>query len=102
MAHDSLENMLRTDFALIKHHGYTQYDLNHMVPFVRKVHVLLLMQHLQELEQAQKGAESGQGAGQQLFGGHSGATEAEEISSIMSVDDAQWTTVQSNENITEE
>lgn len=97
MAHDNLENMLRTDFALIKHHGYTQYDLNHMVPYIRKVHILLLMQHLQELEQQQKGQEPG--GGQQLFGGDSFATE-DEISEIMS-GDQQWTTVESNENALE-
>lgn len=89
--------MLRTDFALIKHHGYTQYDLNHMVPYVRKVHVLLLMQHLQELEQQQKQGEGG--AGQPLFGGQSFA-EDDEVSDVMS-GSREWTTVESNENAME-
>ena len=96
MAHDNLENMLRTDFALIKHHGYTQYDLNHMVPYIRKVHVLLLMQHLKELEQQQQGGN----ADQQLFGGQSFAGDENEISEIMS-GNTQWTTVESNENALE-
>ena len=68
-----------------------------MVPYIRKVHILLLMQHLQELEQQQKGQEPG--GGQQLFGGDSFADE-DEISDIMS-GDREWTTVESNENALE-
>ena len=55
------------------------------------------MQHLQELEQQQKGQEPG--GGQQLFGGDSFASE-DEISDIMS-GDREWTTVESNENALE-
>ena len=83
MAHDNLENMLRTDFALIKHHGYTQYDLNHMMPFVRKIHVLLLMQHLREMEEQKKGQQEGSN----VLGGHRGEDlSPEDISSIMKSD----------------
>ena len=75
--------MIRTDFALIKHHGYTQYDLNHMMPFVRKIHVLLLMQHLREMEEQQKGQQEGAN----VLGGHRGEDlSPEDISSIMKSD----------------
>ena len=68
-----------------------------MVPYIRKVHILLLMQHLQELEQQQRGQEPG--GGQQLFGGASFANE-DDISEIMS-GDQQWKTIESTENALE-
>ena len=95
--------MIKTDFALIKHHGYTQYDLTHMMPFVRKVHVLLLMQHLKEVENAQKGHDNVQ---ETMQWNNNESIEEGEARNIMddinAIDEESWSKVSSTETITEE
>ena len=95
--------MIKTDFALIKHHGYTQYDLNHMMPFVRKIHVLLLIQHLKEVENAQKGHDNVQ---ETMQWNNNESIEEGEARNIMdninAIDEESWSKVSSTETITEE
>jgi len=95
--------MIKTDFALIKHHGYTQYDLNHMMPFVRKIHILLLIQHLKEVENAQKGNDNVQ---ETMQWNNNESIEEGEIQTIMdnlsSIPEESWVKESSTENIIEE
>jgi len=56
--HDSLENMYKTNFALMQHHKYSLTELENMIPWERDVYVNLLIAHIQEEERRQKADES--------------------------------------------
>jgi hypothetical protein len=43
------------NFQLMKHHGWSLYDLEHMLPFERDIYVILLTQYLKD--EAQKDAQ---------------------------------------------
>lgn len=55
--HDSLENMYKTNFALMQHHKYSLTELENMIPWERDVYVNLLIAHIQEEERRQKADE---------------------------------------------
>lgn len=48
LAHDSLYNFYKMNFALMQFHRYSLNDLESMIPFEREIYVALLMQHLEE------------------------------------------------------
>ena len=56
--HDSLENMYKTNFALMQHHKYSLTELENMIPWERDVYVNLLIAHIQEEERRQKAEEN--------------------------------------------
>ena len=48
MAHDTLFNYYKTNFAMIQHHKYSLTELENMMPFEREIYLGLLEQHIQE------------------------------------------------------
>ena len=48
LAHESLENYYRTNFALIQHHKYSLTELENMIPWEREIYVTLLQQYIEE------------------------------------------------------
>jgi len=55
--HDSLENLYKTNFALMQHHKYSLTELENMIPWERDVYVNLLLAFLQE-EERRRAAEN--------------------------------------------
>jgi hypothetical protein len=51
LAHDSLYNYYKTNFALMQYHKYSLQDIENMIPFEREVYVTMLMQYLEEEKQ---------------------------------------------------
>ena len=56
--HDSLENMYKTNFALMQHHKYSLTELENMIPWERDIYVNLLIAHINEVEQQRKQAQN--------------------------------------------
>jgi len=56
--HDSLENMFKTNFALMQHHKYSLTELENMIPWERDIYVNLLINHIQEQEKKMKQQEN--------------------------------------------
>ena len=56
--HDSLENMYKTNFALMQHHKYSLTELENMIPWERDIYVNLLIAHINEVEQQRKQAKN--------------------------------------------
>jgi hypothetical protein len=48
MVYNSLENYIRLNFALMQHHKYSLYDIEHMMPWERDSYVILLTQFIKE------------------------------------------------------
>lgn len=48
MAHESLIDHYKTNFALIQHHKYSLTELEEMIPFERELYITLLAQHIKE------------------------------------------------------
>lgn len=48
LSHETLENYYRTNFLLNRHHKYTLTELDNMMPWEREVHMILLLQALEE------------------------------------------------------
>tara|TARA_Y100000817_G_scaffold213045_1_gene167420 strand:+ start:611 stop:796 length:186 start_codon:yes stop_codon:yes gene_type:complete len=48
MAHDTLFNYYKTNFAMMQHHKYSLTELENMMPFEREIYLGLLEQHIQE------------------------------------------------------
>lgn len=46
--HDSLANMLQTNFAMMQHHKYSFSDLESMLPWERRVYMDMLVEHVKE------------------------------------------------------
>ena len=40
--HDSLENMYKTNFALMQHHKYSLTELENMMPWEREVYLMMI------------------------------------------------------------
>jgi hypothetical protein len=51
--HDSLENLYKTNFALMQHHKYSLTELENMMPWERDVYVNLLLAYIAEEERRQ-------------------------------------------------
>ena len=56
--HDSLENLFKTNFALMQHHKYSLTELENMIPWERDIYVNLLINHIQEQEKRMKQQEN--------------------------------------------
>ena len=54
MSHDTLENHYRTNFAMMKHHGYSLADLDEMYPFERVFYTGMLRDYLDELKELRR------------------------------------------------
>jgi len=48
LAHDSLYNYYKTNFALMQHHQYSLTELDNMMPWEREIYVGLLMEYIKE------------------------------------------------------
>ena len=48
MAHDTLFNYYKTNFAMMQHHKYSLTELENMMPFEREIYLGLLEQHIHE------------------------------------------------------
>lgn len=48
LAHESIINYYKTNFALVQHHKYSLTELEEMIPFERDIYVALLAQHIKE------------------------------------------------------
>jgi len=51
-----LEGYYKTNFALMQHHKYSLSEIENMMPWERQVYTSLLIQHLDQLKQAQEAA----------------------------------------------
>ena len=55
MAHDTLFNYYKTNFAMMQHHKYSLTELENMMPFEREIYLGLLEQHIrEEMEKAER------------------------------------------------
>jgi|TARA_R100000742_G_C4278382_1_gene101112 hypothetical protein len=59
MAHESLENYYRTNFALMQYHKYSLTELENMIPWEREIYVSLLQQYIEEENLKQQQQQSG-------------------------------------------
>ena len=48
MAHNSLENYFRLNFAMMQYHKYRLTEIENMIPWERDIYVGLLQAHLEE------------------------------------------------------
>lgn len=48
LAHDTLYNFYKMNFALMQYHKYNLSDIENMIPFEREVYVSMLIQYLEE------------------------------------------------------
>ena len=48
MAHNSLENYFRLNFAMMQYHKYSLTEIENMIPWERDIYVGLLQAHLEE------------------------------------------------------
>ncbi len=51
LIHETLENILRTNFELMQHHHFRLDELDNMQPWEREIYIILLNQYIQEKEQ---------------------------------------------------
>lgn len=54
LSHDDLANYFKTNFLMMRHHQYTLTELDLMMPWEREVHLIMLLQALEEEEEARK------------------------------------------------
>ena len=48
LSHDNLVNHYKTNFAMMKHHGYSLSELENMIPWERSIYVTMLTQWIKE------------------------------------------------------
>ena len=48
MGHDSLSNMLQTNFMMMHHHKYSFSDIENLLPWERQIYIGLLVNQLKE------------------------------------------------------
>jgi hypothetical protein len=51
MAHDTLYNYYKLNFALMQYHKYSLTDIENMMPFEREIYITMLRQYLEEEKQ---------------------------------------------------
>lgn len=51
LAHETLYNFFKTNFALMQYHHYALADIEQMIPFEREIYITMLAQHLEEERQ---------------------------------------------------
>ncbi len=56
--HDSLANMLETNFAMMQHHKYPLSEIESMLPWERRIYIEMLIQHVKEENEKMSGMES--------------------------------------------
>lgn len=54
LAHESLYNFYRMNFALMQYHKYSLADIEGMMPWEKEIYVSLLLQYLEEEKSRQK------------------------------------------------
>jgi len=54
LSHDNLANYYKTNFLLNRYHHYALTEIETMAPWEREVHLILLMQTLEEEKEARK------------------------------------------------
>lgn len=54
LSHESLENLYKTNFAMMQYHKYSLTELEDMIPWERQVYVALLKQHIEEENERMK------------------------------------------------
>ena len=64
MGHDKLENVFKTNFALMQHHHWSISELESMMPWERYIYIDLLQNYLREQEEKRKDMEMAQKAAQ--------------------------------------
>jgi hypothetical protein len=58
MMHDSLANMLQTNFQMMQHHQYSLHDIENMIPWERQIYIGLLVNHVKEQNEQTKQQEA--------------------------------------------
>lgn len=48
LAHDTLYNHYKMNFALMQYHKYSLGDIESMIPFEREVYIAMIIQYLEE------------------------------------------------------
>jgi hypothetical protein len=48
VGYDTLENFLRTNWALVQHHKWNFHDIENMIAWERQVFVVMLTQYLKD------------------------------------------------------
>ena len=51
LSHETLENYFKTSFLLSRHHKYSITEIESMMPWEKEVHLILLLQALEEEKQ---------------------------------------------------
>lgn len=51
LAHDTLYNFYKMNFALMQYHKYSIQDIEQMIPFEREIYVTMLIAYLEEEKQ---------------------------------------------------
>jgi hypothetical protein len=51
LSHETLANYFKTSFMLMRHHKYSITELESMMPWEKEVHLILLLQALEEEKQ---------------------------------------------------
>jgi len=51
LSHETLANYFKTCFLLMRHHKYSLTELENMMPWEKEVHLILLLQALEEEKQ---------------------------------------------------
>ena len=59
MYHDSLENYMENNFALLQHHNWSLSDVENMIPWEKQTYIKMLQNYIEkrnlEYEQAKNG-----------------------------------------------
>ena len=58
MGHDSLANMLKSNFNLMQHHRWSLNDVEHMIPWEKHIYIDMLNQWVKEQEDLAKQQEN--------------------------------------------
>lgn len=59
--HDSLANVLQTNFALIHHHKWSLTEVENLIPWEKEIYLSLLIKLMQEEERRYKEQQARQG-----------------------------------------
>lgn len=60
MMHDTLANMLQSNFAMMQYHKYALSDLENMLPWERRIYIDMLVQHVKEENEKNQGIDGNQ------------------------------------------
>jgi hypothetical protein len=54
LSDQSLEGVLRTNFALMQYHNYSLSDIEGLIPWERDLYITMLLEHLEKEKQRQE------------------------------------------------